>query len=130
MEAIRSNRKKDTEDLQNKKAQFEIGNGTEKTGKCGISCTEESMYDLAELFKSFSDSTRIRILCALADRELCVCDICEELTMTQSAVSHQLQLLRQAKLVKAKRAGKTMIYSLADDHVKSILEVGLEHVEE
>jgi len=91
---------------------------------------EEKLYDLAELFKMFGDSTRIRILYVLFEAEMCVCDIAEVLKMTQSAISHQLRLLKQAKLVKNRREGKTVYYSLADDHVRSIIDQGMEHIEE
>jgi len=91
---------------------------------------EEKLYDLAELFKMFGDSTRIRILYVLFESEMCVCDIAEVLKMTQSAISHQLRLLKQAKLVKNRREGKTVYYSLADDHVRSIIDQGMEHIEE
>ena len=91
---------------------------------------EDILYDLAELFKVFGDSTRIRILFVLFESEVCVCDIAESLNMTQSAISHQLKILKQSKLVKARRDGKTVYYSLADDHVYKIIEQGLEHVEE
>lgn len=89
---------------------------------------EDSLYDLAELFKVFGDSTRVRILVALFESELCVCDISESLGMTQSAVSHQLQILRTNKLVKSRREGKQMYYSLADEHVVSIIAQGLSHI--
>lgn len=92
--------------------------------------SEDEMYDLAELFKCFGDSTRIRILFALFESELCVCDIAEALNMTQSAVSHQLKILKQAKLINNRRDGKSVIYSLADEHVRSIIECGREHIEE
>ena len=91
---------------------------------------EESLIDLAELFKVFGDSTRIRILYALFDEELCVGDIAVKLNMTQSAISHQLKILKQSRLIKNRRDGKTIFYSLADDHVRSIIDQGLEHVEE
>ncbi|MDO4370112.1 MAG: metalloregulator ArsR/SmtB family transcription factor [Clostridia bacterium] len=91
---------------------------------------EEHLYDLAELFKIFGDSTRIRILYVLFEAEVCVCDIAEVLKMTQSAISHQLRLLKQAKLVKSRRDGKTVYYSLADDHVRTIIDQGMEHIEE
>ena len=89
---------------------------------------EESLYDLAELFKIFGDSTRIRILFALFEAEVCVCDIAEELGMTQSAISHQLRILKGAKLIKSRRDGKQVFYSLADDHVRTIIGQGLEHI--
>ncbi|MCR5195354.1 MAG: metalloregulator ArsR/SmtB family transcription factor [Pseudobutyrivibrio sp.] len=89
---------------------------------------EDVLYDLAELFKVFGDSTRVRILIALFEAELCVCDISEALGMTQSAVSHQLQILRTNKLVKSRREGKQMYYSLADDHVVTIIGQGLSHI--
>ena len=91
---------------------------------------EEKLYDLAELFKIFGDSTRIRILYVLFEAEMCVCDIAEVLHMTQSAISHQLRLLKQAKLVKNRREGKTVYYSLADDHVRTIINQSMEHIEE
>ena len=91
---------------------------------------EEQLYDLAELFKIFGDSTRIRILYVLFEAEMCVCDIAEVLKMTQSAISHQLRILKQAKLVKNRREGKTVYYSLADEHVRSIIYQGMEHIEE
>ena len=91
---------------------------------------EEILIDLAELFKVFGDSTRMRILFALLGREVCVGDLAEELTMTQSAVSHQLRILKQAHLVGSRREGKSIIYFLADDHVRTIIDQGLEHVEE
>ena len=91
---------------------------------------ENEMYDLAELFKCFGDSTRVKILCALFENELCVNDIAENLGMTQSAVSHQLKLLKQAKLIANRRDGKSIMYSLADMHVHSIIALGLEHLEE
>ena len=89
---------------------------------------EEILYDLAELFKVFGDSTRIKILYVLFESEMCVCDIAELLGMTQSAISHQLRALKNARLVKARREGKTVFYALADDHVKTIIDQGLEHV--
>ncbi len=92
--------------------------------------TQETLYDLAELFKMFGDSTRIGILCALYQNELCVYDIARLLNMTQSAISHQLRLLRTAGLVRARRAGKSIFYSLDDGHVYSIFQQGLEHVTE
>ena len=89
---------------------------------------DETLYDLAELFKIFGDSTRVKILYALLEEELCVCDIARLLDVTQSAVSHQLRLLKASKLVKFRREGKTVYYSLADDHVISILSQGMEHI--
>lgn len=91
---------------------------------------EEELYDLAELFKVFGDSTRIRILFVLFEAEVCVCDLAEHLHMTQSAVSHQLKILKQNKLVKSRREGKSIFYSLADSHVRTIINQGLEHIEE
>ena len=90
----------------------------------------ETLYDLAELFKVFGDSTRVRILFALQGGELCVCDISKALGMTVSAVSHQLRVLKQADLVRSRREGKTVFYYLADSHVESILSQGMEHIEE
>lgn len=89
---------------------------------------EDLLYDTAELFKIFGDSTRIRILTVLLNAELCVCDVCNLLLMTKSAVSHQLRILRQAKLVKCRRQGKEVYYTLADDHVAKIIDIALEHL--
>ena len=89
---------------------------------------EENLYDLAELFKMFGDSTRVKILYALLGSELCVCDIARLLNVSQSAVSHQLRVLKGGKLVKFRREGKTLFYSLADDHVVGILSQGMEHI--
>ena len=91
---------------------------------------EEELYELADLFKIFSDPTRIKILYVLSESELCVCDIAEKLDMTQSAISHQLKILKQSKLVKNRREGKSVFYSLADSHVKTIMRQGLDHVQE
>ena len=91
---------------------------------------EEELYDLAELFKVFGDSTRIRILFVLFEAEVCVCDLAEALHMTQSAISHQLKILKQSKLVVGRREGKQVFYSLADDHVRTIIDQGREHIEE
>ena len=91
---------------------------------------ENELYDLAELFKVFGDSTRIRILYVLFEAEVCVCDLAQALNMTQSAISHQLRILKQNKLVKNRREGKSIFYSLADDHVRSIIAQGREHIEE
>ena len=91
---------------------------------------EDTLYDLSELFRIFGDSTRIRILYVLFESEMCVCDIAALLGMTQSASSHQLRALKNARLVKARREGKTVFYALADDHVKTIINQGLEHVSE
>jgi ArsR family transcriptional regulator len=90
----------------------------------------EELDDLADLFKVFGDTTRIKILYTLFKSELCVCDIAEILGMTQSAISHQLKSLKQAKLVKNRRDGKQVLYSLDDAHVASMLNQGLEHLEE
>ena len=91
---------------------------------------EDMLYDMAELFKVFGDSTRIRILYVLFEAEVCVCDLAQALNMTQSAISHQLKILKQAKLVKSRREGKSVFYSLADGHVRTIIAQGLEHIEE
>lgn len=91
---------------------------------------DEKLYDLADFFKMFGDSTRIKILWALDKTEMCVCDLAVLLNMTKSAVSHQLKTLRQEKLVKYRREGKNVLYSLLDQHVKDILEIGFEHIEE
>ena len=91
---------------------------------------ESELYDLADLFKVFGDSTRIRILYVLFESEACVCDIANALNMQQSAISHQLRILKQSRLVTSRRDGKSVIYSLADDHVRSIIDQGREHIEE
>lgn len=91
---------------------------------------EDKLYDLAELFKVFGDSTRIRILYVLFEAEVCVCDLAEALNMTQSAISHQLKILKQSRLVKSRREGKSVFYSLADGHVRTIIAQGREHIEE
>ena len=91
---------------------------------------ETELYDLAELFKVFGDSTRIRILFVLFETEVCVCDLAQALNMTQSAISHQLKILKQNKLVKCRREGKSIFYSLADDHVRTMIAQGREHIEE
>lgn len=91
---------------------------------------ETELYDLAELFKVFGDSTRIRILFVLFETEVCVCDLAQALNMTQSAISHQLKILKQNKLVKSRRDGKSIFYSLADEHVRTIIAQGREHIEE
>ena len=91
---------------------------------------ETELYDLAEPFKVFGDSTRIRILFVLFEAEVCVCDLAEALHMTQSAISHQLRILKQNKLVNSRREGKSIFYSLADGHVRTIIAQGREHIEE
>lgn len=91
---------------------------------------ETELYDLSELFKVFGDSTRIRILFVLFEAEVCVCDLANALNMTQSAISHQLRILKANKLVKSRREGKSVFYSLSDDHVRTIIATGLEHIEE
>ena len=91
---------------------------------------EESLFSLADFFRVFGDSTRIKILYALFESELCVCDIAGTLNMTVSAVSHQLKILKQARLVSSKRNGKSVIYFLADDHVKTVIDQAIEHLNE
>lgn len=91
---------------------------------------ESELYDLADLFKVFGDSTRIKILYVLFENEMCVYDIASILNMTQSAISHQLRILKQNRLVKFRKEGKTVLYTLADEHVFTILSQGIEHVEE
>ena len=91
---------------------------------------ETELYDLAELFKVFGDSTRIRILFVLFEAEVCVCDLAKVLNMTQSAISHQLRILKANKLVNSRREGKSVFYSLADGHVRTIIAQGREHLEE
>ena len=119
-------------------------NETNEIERCGFLCVhedavervlsempgDETLYDLAELFKVFGDSTRIKILYALFEAELCVCDVSKLLGLTQSAVSHQLRVLKNSRLVKFRRDGKTVFYSLADDHVRKIIAQGMEHVNE
>lgn len=92
--------------------------------------SEETMQGLAEFYKVFGDPTRIKILCTLFQSELCVCDLAEVTGMTQSAISHQLRMLKQMKLVKNRREGKIVYYSLADAHIQSILNQGMEHIAE
>ena len=91
---------------------------------------EETLYDLAELFKVFGDTTRIKIICALFEAEMCVCDLSNLLNMTQSAISHQLRVLKTARLVKFRRDGKVIYYSLDDEHIKHIFDAGLNHINE
>ena len=89
---------------------------------------KETLDAIAELFKGFADPTRVHILSLLAQEELCVTDISEKVALSQSAISHQLRILKQMQLIKFRRDGKNILYSLADDHVKTILQMGLEHV--
>lgn len=96
--------------------------------RCTVVPNEEMLYDLADLFKTFGDTTRIKILYALMDADLCVADIAEEIGATQSAVSHQLRTLKQARLVRFQRDGKNVRYSLSDDHVFTMLAQGLNHI--
>ena len=91
---------------------------------------DEVLYELADLFRVFGDSTRIKILYALHDSELCVQDIANAVQLSQSAVSHQLRVLKDSKLVRFRRDGKTIYYALDDDHVRSILSMGMDHIEE
>jgi ArsR family transcriptional regulator len=91
---------------------------------------EDALYDLTELFRIFGDSTRIRILYVLSASEMCVCDIAALLGMTQSAISHQLRALKNTRLIKSRREGKTVFYALADSHVRTIIDQGMEHVSE
>ncbi|MCQ2459635.1 MAG: metalloregulator ArsR/SmtB family transcription factor [Ruminococcus sp.] len=91
---------------------------------------EKALYDAAELLKVFGDSTRIRIIFILCQEEMCVCDIAKRLEMTQSAISHQLRVLKEARLVNTRRNGKTIFYSLCDEHVKNIFYTAMEHVME
>lgn len=92
--------------------------------------SEELLYDLAEFFKIFGDPTRMRILFVLLESEVCVCDLAEALHMTVSAISHQLRILKTGKLVKSRREGKSVFYSLADEHVRTIVSQGMEHIQE
>lgn len=91
---------------------------------------QEEIEAMAELFKLFGDPTRLKILCSLTQQELCVCDLAELIGMNQSAVSHQLRLLKQGRLVKSRREGKSIFYSLADGHVHTVLAQGMEHISE
>ena len=91
---------------------------------------EETLYDLAELFKVFGDSTRIKIICSLFESEMCVCDLSVLLNISQSAIPHQLRVLKSARLVKFRRAGKVIYYSLDDEHIKQIFDAGLHHITE
>ena len=95
-----------------------------------MNISEELSTELAELFKVFGDTTRVRILTLLFDKEMCVQDVADSLEMTQSAVSHQLKILKMSKLIKNRREGKQIFYSLADDHVRTIISMGIEHIEE
>lgn len=90
----------------------------------------EEIQDLSEIFKLFADETRLRIICATLNTELCVCDLCELLGLSQSAVSHQLQLLRSSKLVKYRKEGKQVYYSLEDEHIENIIKMALAHITE
>lgn len=90
----------------------------------------EETQDLAEIFKLFADETRLRIICAILNTELCVCDLCELLNLNQSAVSHQLQLLRKSKLVKYRKEGKQVYYKLQDGHIEGIIKMALAHIKE
>lgn len=91
---------------------------------------DETLYDLAEFFKVFGDSTRIKIICALFESEMCVCDLAALLGVTQSAISHQLRTLKAARLVRYRREGKVVYYSLDDEHIKHIFDEGLKHITE
>ena len=91
---------------------------------------EDRLKELADFFKVFADTTRLRILSVLFQSEMCVCDLAEVLGMTQSAISHQLRILKQMKLVKNRREGKTVFYSLADGHIQTIMNQGMEHIME
>ncbi len=91
---------------------------------------EETIEELADFYKVFGDATRVKILCVLLEAEMCVCDLAALLKMTQSAISHQLRILKQMKLVKSRRDGKTVFYSLADSHIQTIISQGMEHIME
>ena len=91
---------------------------------------EDTIFELAELYKIFGDHTRIRILCVLWEHELCVCDIAKLLSMTDSAISHQLRVLKSARLIKYRRDGKTVFYSLADEHVRTLINCAIDHIKE
>ena len=91
---------------------------------------EETVYDVSELFRIFGDSSRCRIICALCQSEMCVCDLAALLSLSQSAVSHQLRILKQARLVRSRRAGKVVYYSLHDAHVKDLFKIAFDHITE
>ena len=109
--------------------QFHVHDQTVENIRQNMPC-DEFLYDLAELYKVFGDSTRMKILYVLLEAEVCVCDIAQLLGMTQSAISHQLRVLKQARLVKYRREGRTVFYLLADGHVQTILNQGLAHIME
>lgn len=92
--------------------------------------SEPVLYDLADFFRLFADSTRIGLLWALCESEMCVCDLCALLNMKQSAVSHQLKTLKQARIVRFRREGKVVYYSLNDEHIRKVLNMGMEHIRE
>ena len=119
----RADKKQSKRNLILKENEIPMTDTREETG-----ADEETLYRLAELFKVFGEPTRIRILWVLSREEMCVQDIANALSMTSSAISHQLRILKQSALVKARRDGKTIVYSLADDHVSTIMAQGLEHV--
>ena len=102
----------------------------ERIEQTGIMPDEQQLLDLSEFFRVFGDSTRIKILYALSQSEMCVCDIAELLQMGQPAISHQLRMLKQLRLVKFRREGKTVFYSLSDGHIQTILAQGMEHISE
>ena len=116
--------------MTNEKCEFfHIHEETVENVKSKMPC-DEQLYDLADLFKVFGDTTRIKILYALFESEMCVCDIATLLNMEQSAISHQLKVLKQSKLVRSRRQGKSVIYSLDDDHVRTMIDMGFEHITE
>lgn len=121
-------------ELKKNDGDIEICNCTEVHKDC-VNCVKENMLkdetftELSELFKVFGDYTRIRIIYALLKKELCVCDIAEVLGMSQSSISHQLRVLKAARLVKFRKEGKVVYYSLDDEHVGSVFNAGLQHVE-
>ncbi len=115
-------------DSERDRGEFEQACTSEDVESFNVMPDEELLYDLADLFKVFADTTRIKILYALMVRELCVADLAEEIGATQSAVSHQLRTLKQSRLVRAKRDGKNVIYSLSDDHVYTMLAQGMTHI--
>lgn len=120
------------EDIENIEENCEVEHHHDNVVKrvSSIMPDEEMLYDLADFYKVFADSTRIKILYALLQSELCVCDLAEVLGASQSAVSHQLRMLKQMKLVKFRREGKAIVYSLSDDHIQNILSQGFEHITE
>ncbi|MCP4133415.1 MAG: helix-turn-helix transcriptional regulator [bacterium] len=130
MDSVLNKEKKDSLAGHSEECRCSDGTGEEIISLKNSMPPNDTLIDLAEFFKVFGDPTRVRIIYALANVEMCVCDIASLLEMEQSAISHQLRKLKQARLVKQRREGKSIFYSLNDEHVKRIFDMGLEHVEE